>query len=283
MGGLDEVAVKQEKLRNKARFNESIKKYRGDMEIIEKRIKQLEKDLKTKKDNFHGYRHVIIANEYLKIIGLYCAMNDESVQIMNFKNENYLNEARKLIYQILIHLEDVVTPHIDIPPNELEDRLATIAKLNPQRKLNLLNAIGYRIQQVVDAFGDNTKWKWSFVEIDGRYAVVTKNIIDYRDAIANNDPRKPYYVENLTLMRMVREQLDKASRRYREKYEQTTKETEDIKKSIAFIAAIRRIMILMGQGEEANKYKRIMELANNLMEENIRKKEAEKKTPQKKK
>ena len=104
MGGLDEVAVKQEKLRNKARFNESIKKYRGDMEIIEKRIKQLEKDLKTKKDNFHGYRHVIIANEYLKIIGLYCAMNDESVQIMNFKNENYLNEARKLIYQILIHL-----------------------------------------------------------------------------------------------------------------------------------------------------------------------------------
>ncbi len=283
MGGLDEVAVKQEKLRNKARFNESIKKYRGDMEIIEKRIKQLEKDLKTKKDNFHGYRHVIIANEYLKIIGLYCAMNDESVQIMNFKNENYLNEARKLIYQILIHLEDVVTPHIDIPPNELEDRLATIAKLNPQRKLNLLNAIGYRIQQVVDAFGDNTKWKWSFVEIDGRYAVVTKNIIDYRDAIANNDPRKPYYVENLTLMRMVREQLDKASRRYRGKYEQTTKETEDIKKSIAFIAAIRRIMILMGQGEEANKYKRIMELANNLMEENIRKKEAEKKTPQKKK
>ncbi len=283
VGGLDEVAVKQEKLRNKARFNESIKKYRGDMEIIEKRIKQLEKDLKTKKDNFHGYRHVIIANEYLKIIGLYCAMNDESVQIMNFKNENYLNEARKLIYQILIHLEDVVTPHIDIPPNELEDRLATIAKLNPQRKLNLLNAIGYRIQQVVDAFGDNTKWKWSFVEIDGRYAVVTKNIIDYRDAIANNDPRKPYYVENLTLMRMVREQLDKASRRYREKYEQTTKETEDIKKSIAFIAAIRRIMILMGQGEEANKYKRIMELANNLMEENIRKKEAEKKTPQKKK
>lgn len=283
MSVLDEEAAKQEKLRNKARFNESIKKYRGDMDVIEKKIKQLEKDLKTKADNLNGYRHVLIASEYLKIIGLYCAMNDESVQIMNFKNENYLNEARKLIYQILIHLEDVVTPHIDIPPNELEDRLTGIEKLNPQRKLNLLTGIGYRIQQVVDAFGDNTKWKWSFVEIDGRYAVVTKNIIDYRDAIANNDPRKPYYVENLNLMRMVKEQLEKASRRYREKYEQTTKETEDIKKSIAFIAATRRIMILTGQGEEANKYKRIMELTSNLMEENIRKKEAEKKPSPKKK
>ncbi len=283
MGGLDDEAAKQEKIRNKARFNESIKKYKGDIDVIDKRIKLIEKDIRTKKDALNGYRHVIIANEYLKIIGLYCAMNDESVQIMNFKNENYLNEARKLIYQVLIHLEDVVTPHIDIPPNNLEDKLEAIAKLNPQRKLNLLNAIGFRIQQVVDAFGDNTKWKWSFVEIDGRYAVVTKNMIDYRVAIANNDPRKPYYVENLNLMRMVKEQLEKASRRYREKYEQTTKETEDIKKSIAFIAAMRRILILMGQSEEANKYKRIMELATNLMEENIKKKEAEKRAPAKKK
>ena len=283
MGGLNDEAAKQEKIRNKARFNESIKKYKGDIDVIDKRIKLMEKDIRTKKDALNGYRHVIIANEYLKIIGLYCAMNDESVQIMNFKNENYLNEARKLIYQVLIHLEDVVTPHIDIPPNDLEDKLEAIAKLNPQRKLNLLNAIGFRIQQVVDAFGDNTKWKWSFVEIDGRYAVVTKNMIDYRVAIANNDPRKPYYVENLNLMRMVKEQLEKASRRYREKYEQTTKETEDIKKSIAFIAAMRRILILMGQSEEANKYKRIMELATNLMEENIKKKEAEKRAPAKKK
>jgi len=283
VGGLDDEAAKQEKIRNKARFNESIKKYKGDIDVIDKRIKLMEKDIRTKKDALNGYRHVIIANEYLKIIGLYCAMNDESVQIMNFKNENYLNEARKLIYQVLIHLEDVVTPHIDIPPNDLEDKLEAIAKLNPQRKLNLLNAIGFRIQQVVDAFGDNTKWKWSFVEIDGRYAVVTKNMIDYRVAIANNDPRKPYYVENLNLMRMVKEQLEKASRRYREKYEQTTKETEDIKKSIAFIAAMRRILILMGQSEEANKYKRIMELATNLMEENIKKKEAEKRALAKKK
>jgi len=283
VGGLNDEAAKQEKIRNKARFNESIKKYKGDIDVIDKRIKLMEKDIRTKKDALNGYRHVIIANEYLKIIGLYCAMNDESVQIMNFKNENYLNEARKLIYQVLIHLEDVVTPHIDIPPNDLEDKLEAIAKLNPQRKLNLLNAIGFRIQQVVDAFGDNTKWKWSFVEIDGRYAVVTKNMIDYRVAIANNDPRKPYYVENLNLMRMVKEQLEKASRRYREKYEQTTKETEDIKKSIAFIAAMRRILILMGQSEEANKYKRIMELATNLMEENIKKKEAEKRAPAKKK
>ena len=107
-------------------------------------------------------------------------------------------------------------------------------------------------------------------------------MIDYRVAIANNDPRKPYYVENLNLMRMVKEQLEKASRRYREKYEQTTKETEDIKKSIAFIAAMRRILILMGQSEEANKYKRIMELATNLMEENIKKKEAEKRALPKK-
>ena len=83
-------------------------------------------------------------------------MNDESVQIMHSKNENYLNEARKLIYQ------NPDPPGrccdcISIFLPQSEDKLEAIAKLNPQRKLNLLNAIGFRIQQVVDAFGDNTE------------------------------------------------------------------------------------------------------------------------------
>ena len=138
MGGLDDEAAKQEKIRNKARFNESIKKYKGDIDAIDKRIKLIEKDIRTKKDALNGYRHVIIANEYLKIIGLYCAMNDESVQIMNFKNENYLNEARKLIYQVLIHWEDVVTPNRYSAMNWKNWKRLP---LNPQRKLNL-NSIG---------------------------------------------------------------------------------------------------------------------------------------------
>ena len=279
MAGIDDELAKQEKLRNKAKFSESIKKYKGEIDDLLKRIRKFEKDIGVKTDELNGYRHVIAANDYLKVISLYCNMNDESMHIMNIKNENYLNEARKLIYQVLIHLEEVVTAYIDVPPNELEERLNTISRLNPQHRLNLINNIGYRISQIVEGFGDNTKWKWSFVEIEGRYATVVKNIADYRVMVANNDPRKPFYMENINLMRIIREQLDRASKRYREKYEQTTKETEDIKKSIAYLAAARRIAILFNESEEAVKLKRMIELATKLMEDNIKKKETEKKAP----
>ena len=119
MAGLDDELAKQEKLRNKAKFSESIKKYKGDIDELLKRIRKFEKDIGLKNDELTGYRHILVANDYLKVISLYCNMNDESVHIMNIKNENYLNEARKLIYQVLIHLEEVVTTYIDVPPNEL--------------------------------------------------------------------------------------------------------------------------------------------------------------------
>jgi len=279
---VDDEAQKLLKQRSKQRFNESIKKYRADIEEVQKKIKALEKEITTKQDGLSGYRHIIIAGEHLKIVAYFCNMNQESVDIMKIKNENYLNDARKALYQVLIHIEDVVTNYIDVPPSELEERLESIAKMNPQRKYNLINSIGYHIQLVVESFGDNSKWKWSFVEIEGRYATIAKNLVDYRQTIANNDPRKPYYVENLNLMRMVKELLERASRRYREKYEQTSKEAEDGKKSIAYLAALRRIAVLFGDAAESEKLKRTIEVTTKHIEASLQKKKSEKKGPAKK-
>ncbi|MDR2733346.1 MAG: hypothetical protein LBC99_01735 [Spirochaetota bacterium] len=280
---IDEEAVKEEKLRNKQRFNDSIKKYRADIDEVQKHIKGLEKDIKTKNDTHNGYRQVIIAMNNLKLVAYYCNMNKESMAIMNIKNENYLNDARKVLYQVLINIESVVTNYVDIPPSEIEEKVTAIARLNPERKLNLLNNIGFHIQMVVDSFGDNSKWKWSFVEVEGRYAVIAKNLIDYRQAIGNNDPRKPYYVENINLMRLTKELLERASKRYRDKYEQVTKEVEDIKKSIAFLSALRRIAVLTGESEEAAKLKRMIDITTKMMESGLKKKEGEKKESARKK
>jgi hypothetical protein len=274
---IEEEAQKQVKQQAKQRFNESIKKYRADIEAVQNKIKLLEKEIATKSDGLDGYRHIIIAGEQLKIVAYFCNMNQESVDIMKIKNENYLNDARKALYQVLIRIEDVVTNYIDVPPSELEERLELIAKMNPARKYNLINSIGYHIQLVVENFGDNSKWKWSFVEIEGRYATVAKNLIDYRQAVANNDPRKPYYVENINLMRMVKELLERASRRYREKYEQTSKEAEDGKKSIAYLSALRRIAVLTGDAAESERLKRIIEVTTKHVEASLQKKKAEKK------
>ena len=257
----------------RAKYQDSIKDFKQQIDEIKQLIAIINADIKKKNDSKQNYRRVIVANEYLKIISLYCNMSDVSMELLQIKNENYLNEARKLIYQVLILFEEIITPHIDIPFGEIEESLATISKVNPHRKLNVIRKIGYNITQIKDGFGENTKWKWSFVELEGRYAVVIKNLIDYKACQANNDPRKAYYVERNDLLRMAKEQLEHASKRYREKYELTSQEPDDIKKSIDLLAALRRIHIMFNENDDAQNLKKAIDLYRKQMETNIKKKE----------
>lgn len=257
----------------RAKYQDSIKDFKQQIDEIKSLISIIDKDLKQKQDSKQNYRRVILANEYLKIISLYCNMSDVSMELLQIRNENYLNEARKLIYQVLILFEGIVSPHVDIPLTEMEDSLKSIEKVNPYRKLSIIRKIGHNITRIKDGFGENTKWKWSFVEIEGRYACVIKNLIDYKACQANNDPRKPFYADRNNLLRMTKEQLEHASKRYREKYELTSQEPDDIKKSIDYLAALRRITIMFNENEEAQNLKKAIELYRKQMEINIKKKE----------
>lgn len=263
----------------KAKFQNNIKDFKKQIDEIKALISLIQHDIKIKNDGNNNYRRIIVANEYLKIISLYCNMSDVSMELLQIRNENYLNEARKLIYQVLILLEEVVSPHIDIPLTEMEESLASIVKVNPSRKLALIRKIGYNITQIKDGFGENTKWKWSFVEIEGRYAAVIKNLIDYKACQANNDPRNPFYVEMKNLLKIAKEQLEHASKRYREKYELTSQEVDDIKKSIDFLHALRRINVMFNEPEDAQNQKRMIELYTKQMETNMKKKERDKNRP----
>ena len=261
----------------RAKYQESIKDYKEKIEEIQSRVKVFEKDIKSKKDDNGKYRRVLVSNEYLKIVSLYCNMSDVSLDLLNIKNENYLNNARKFLYKVLIFLEEIVSPIIDLVLSEIDENLQGFEKMDPSRKLNLIRKIGYSISLIQDGFGENSKWKWSFVELEGRYATILKNMINYRGIMANNDPRKKYYVERQTLIKMVREQLERASKRYREKYELSTKEPDDMKKAINYQAALRRINILFNENDEAQQRKRTMELYKKQMEQEMKKKEAESK------
>lgn len=263
----------------KAKFQNNIKDFKKQIDEIKALISVIQHDIKVKNDGNNNYRRIIVANEYLKIISLYCNMSDVSMELLQIRNENYLNEARKLIYQVLILLEEVVSPHIDIPLTEMEESLASIVKVNPSRKLALIRKIGYNITQIKDGFGENTKWKWSFVEIEGRYAAIIKNLIDYKACQANNDPRNPFYVEMKNLLKIAKEQLEHASKRYREKYELTSQEVDDIKKSIDFLHALRRINVMFNEPEDAQNQKRMIELYTKQMETNMKKKERDKNRP----
>mgnify|MGYP006988912838 CR=1 FL=1 len=52
----------------------------------------------------------------------YIALNNLSVELLDVKNNDMLNDARKILYKAIIYLEEVVTPAIDVQYSEIEDK-----------------------------------------------------------------------------------------------------------------------------------------------------------------
>ena len=122
-------------------------------------------------------------------------------------------------------------------------------------------------------YGANTKWKWSFVELEGRYAVVAKNLLNLKTFLSQQDPRLEGYAERQAHMALARRLLQQSADRYREKYELSTQRLDDIKQATLFLSALRRLAALLGEVEEAEVIKRKIDIWKAKMEDDQRKQE----------
>jgi hypothetical protein len=192
---------------------------------------------------------------------------------LKVKNEDALNEGRKSLYKSVIYLEETVSNYVDAPYSDYEDKVAEIESFSTSSRYLLVRKMGLAIELLENAYGDNTKWRWSFVELEGRYAAVAKNIIDLRNAVANTDPRSPDYEPALYHLRLVKKLLMQAADRYREKYELSTSRMADFKMGISFLGALRRLHAVLGDREDAEAVKKKYEIWTIKLENDFKKKE----------
>jgi hypothetical protein len=97
----------------KEAFNLVVKEYKDRVEATNNKAKKFDRDGMLKNDINGYYKRIAASNVYFNTVGLYCEMNDKSVEIMNIKNDAYLNNARKNIYQAIKLLESIVGSQID--------------------------------------------------------------------------------------------------------------------------------------------------------------------------
>ena len=257
------MADKQMKLK----FNEEVSSLKKKIEEVRKRIGVLESE--TGGAEIHVSR-LRMASLYVDLVSIYCAMTDLSLNLLGFKNESYLDTGRKSIYHALIMLEKMVTNSVDMSLTENSEILEELASFSDADKLKLIRKIGYTISLLEDKYGSNSKWKWSFVELEGRYAVVSKNLFDFRNYQEKNDPREEGFDERNDYLFLVKELLDKASRRYREKYELTTHSMEDMKKAIEYLRALKRIHILFRENSDVQSVSKRIELWSHKLEADMK-------------
>jgi hypothetical protein len=220
-----------------------------------------------------GYQRLALADSDLDLVASYLLMNSLSLSFLGVKNEAYLNEARKSLYKTIIALEEIVSPEIDAPFSDYEAGLASIETFPDEGRYNLLRKIGYSLDSIQEGFGENSKWKWSFVELEGRFAAVAKNLLNLKTLIAGMDPRSPGYSARLAHLSMARELLQQTADRYREKYELSTLRVDDIKAGINFLLALRRLHIVLGEVEQAEVVKKKAEIWRAKMENDLKKAE----------
>ena len=280
------MAVEKISPEARKRYADRIREYKVALDRVETRIKELDAGLrgapKGQQEGAQpealrqaGLARFQLASECLNLVSHYCLMNSLSVSLLGVKNESYLNEARKCCYKSIIHLEDTVSPLVDAAFSEYEAGVESLRDLPDAGKYGYLRKLGFAIDSVVEGFGANSKWKWSFVELEGRYAVLSKNLLNLKTFLAQQDPRVAGYQERQAQIKLAKRLLQQSADRYREKYELLSQRLDDFKQAILLLSGLRRLHVLLGEVEEGEVLKKKVEVWKSKMEDDQRNKEQE--------
>ncbi|MDR0456039.1 MAG: hypothetical protein LBH20_05070 [Treponema sp.] len=218
-----------------------------------------------------------LVESMLNLASNYIIIDGVVQSVLKLKSEESLNEARKVLYKSIIYLEEIVSNYVDAPYSDYESQLAQIDTVSPAERYRLICKMGLTLQLLKNAYGDNTKWKWTFVEIEGRYATVAKNILNLKDVMINSDFSSEHYEPTVRHLALIKKLLSLAADRYREKYELSTSRIDDFKMGINFLSALRRIDILTGDQEEAVSTKKKLDIWKVKLATDTEKQEKQKK------
>jgi hypothetical protein len=221
-----------------------------------------------------AFKRLTVAEDSLNLAALYLLLNKVSLSLLGVKNEAFLNEARKCCYDCIIQLEKVVSDYLDVPYSDYSEKLEHIESYPDERRYNLVRKLGFTIDSVKEDFGDNSKWKWSFVDLEGRYATVCKNLINLKSIIGNLDPRIEGYGIRVNFLKLTKDLLNKSADRFREKYELSTNRLDDFKMACNYLAALRRLHLVIGEPEQSENVKRKYEVWKAKMDDDAKKQES---------
>jgi hypothetical protein len=254
------------------RYTEYIKDYKNTIESVLGKEKKLKEEI-AKAPSGANYQKLALADDNLNIVANYLLMSALSMSFLGVKNEAYLSEARKCIYKALVYLEEIVSAVIDAPFSDYEEGLETISSFSDEDRYNLVRKLGFTIDSLEDGFGENSKWKWSFVELEGRLAAVAKNLLNLKTFIGSMDPRSEGYSARMAHLSLAKDLLQQAADRYREKYELSTLRIDDIKVGINFLTAVRRLHVVLAESDQADVVKKKAEIWRTKMENDLKKAE----------
>ncbi len=265
----------------KAAYNDDIKALKAESDELEKKANEIA--LKKKKNpKLEPYYNLEMVNYLLQTIDIYIKMNDLSLNMLGIKNNKSLDIAKSNFSKILQLMKEIVGDDVDRDSlKENAEYLASIGRLNPRHLNDLANRINEMLFTLKNTMGEDSKWKWLFVELQAKVAVIIRNLVNFSDLQKYRDPREEFFRTRIEHMRLAKDALEEAAKQYRTKYELSSKSREDLKKSIELLEALRKVHIVMGESNDADKLKTTIDAARLTLEAGDKKQDSDEKTKKK--
>ena len=261
----------------RVKYQEHIAFYKKKLEELEKEIKTLKLQIVKEPAEVASYAQIKIAKLLLQEIGIYCAMNEVSVDFLEVKNTLFLDKARQFISDVIINLSKIVTNYLDVPFSDYEKELALLSEMSDDDKYKLICQIGYCTDIIKNNFGENSKWRWAFLDTDSKFAILAKNMFDLRRYQKLDNPMEDGYQVRRAHIALIQKMLTQVSLRYREKYELSGKDPEDLKRAIDFQCALHRIVSVLGDPEKVETSKKQIDVWKILLDKHFADEDAKKK------
>ena len=243
------VTKEQKKL-----FTEQVKSYKGFLDDIKKEISTL-KAVSKKNARLAPYVEIRIALLGLQRASTLILMSRLSMNIVNVKNETYLNDARKEISANFSNLEKILGSSVlEGTLTENKEVLKQIARVTPAQRLQLLKGFRNTILDLKGVMGDNSKWRWYFPDLHLKTSVLAKNLFDFSEY--EKKSRKPDAEDHRTwldLFAFLTEELHATAQEYRSRYELSTNDVNDLQTIQRIMEFSKKVYMLSGNKNELNK------------------------------
>ena len=164
-----------------------------------------------------------------------------------------------------------------MPYSDYEAKLEEIKDFDAEGRFRLLRKLGFASQSLEEAFGENSKYSASFIEVWGKVAAVGKNLINMKTAVPDMDFSSPTRATVMGHVSLVKQLFQRSADKYREQYELYTHKVQDFRAAVIYLQALRRIHILLNERDDAELLKRKVEIWSTKLEADLKKAEEAKK------
>jgi hypothetical protein len=194
-----------------------------------------------------------LSNNMLDLASNYLVINGISLNVSGRCDDIALADAKKAVFKAIFFLGKIVTDKIESPFSEYEEKLARLEEISAQEKYDRVRKLGAAIALVKNAYHGDEAQRWAFVDIEGRFCAIAKNLFDIKGAFA---PGSPSYEPLKNHQQLILKLLKEQARHYQERFSAVSKRAEDMRHALVCLDALRHFYEIRNIPYNAEELKR---------------------------